>query len=137
MFSRVVLLHFPPLFPSPSPNYAVPPPCLSFCVISHFPHPPSLYLLSLIPATFPLCLSAPRYILSPTIFFPFTPSASDCARHALSTWLKSSGPTGGGQTVALFPLTEASVCLQWKLMTFMHCVCSALIHILKHWSPLT
>lgn len=38
--------------------------------------------------------------------------------------------------MGLFPLREASVCSQWKLTTFMHCVSSARIDILKQYKSL-
>lgn len=48
---------------------------------------------------------------------PSLPSPSDWLRQPLPAWVKSPGPRWKGQTRGLFPLTEASVCSQWKLMT--------------------
>lgn len=94
-----------------SASAAVPP--------SHFPSSPSIlsafsvwFLVCRVPSRLPSCGSLPRSAL-----LPFTPVPSDWLRQPLPAWVKSPGPRWKGQTRGLFPLTEASVCSQWKLMT--------------------
>lgn len=70
------------------------------------------FLVCRVPSTLPSCGSLPRSAL-----LPVTPVPSDWLRQPLPAWVKSSGPQWKGQTRGLFPLTEASVCSQWKLVT--------------------